>query len=100
MNSIRVGVDIAKSVFHVHGVDRHGQTQWQGKYSRSKWLDALSRKVPAGVFQVPFGKLLLVLGGSRVSWAFVSSAYGASTLYRVSGTWYACLSTSGAWANW
>ncbi|MET4161718.1 transposase [Marinobacterium sp. MBR-111] len=48
MNIIRVGVDIAKSVFHVHGVDRHSQTQWQGKYSRSKWLDALSRKVPAG----------------------------------------------------
>ncbi len=40
MNIIRVGVDIAKSVFHVHGVDRHGHTQWQGKYSRSKWLDA------------------------------------------------------------
>jgi transposase len=35
MNIIRVGVDIAKSVFHVPGVDRHGQTQWQGKYSRS-----------------------------------------------------------------
>ena len=48
MNIIRVGVDIAKSVFHVHGVDRHGKTQWQGKYSRQKWLDALSRKVPAG----------------------------------------------------
>jgi len=48
VNIIRVGVDIAKSVFHVHGVDRHGKTQWQGKYSRQKWLDALSRKVPAG----------------------------------------------------
>ena len=48
MNIIRVGVDIAKSVFHVHGVDRHGKTQWQGKYSRQKWLDGLSRKVPAG----------------------------------------------------
>ncbi|MEX1056622.1 MAG: IS110 family transposase [Natronospirillum sp.] len=48
MNIIRVGVDIAKSVFHVHGVDRHDQTQWQGKYARNKWLDAISRKVPAG----------------------------------------------------
>jgi len=48
MNIIRVGVDIAKSVFHVHGVDRHDKTQWQGKYARHKWLDALSRKVPAG----------------------------------------------------
>lgn len=32
----------------MHGVDRHGKTQWQGKYSRQKWLDGLSRKVPAG----------------------------------------------------
>jgi hypothetical protein len=34
MNISRVGVDIAKSVFHVHGVDRHDQVQWRGKYSR------------------------------------------------------------------
>jgi len=43
MNIIRVGVDIAKSVFHVRGVGRHDKTQWQGKYARQKWLDALSR---------------------------------------------------------
>lgn len=48
MNISRVGVDIAKSVFHVHGVDRNHQVQWQGKYSREKWLDALSKRVPAG----------------------------------------------------
>ena len=49
MNIItRVGVDIAKSVFHVHGVDRHEQVKWQGKYSRQKWLEALVKRVPAG----------------------------------------------------
>lgn len=48
MNIIRVGVDIAKSVFHVHGVDRHHQVKWQGKYSRQKWLDALCKRVPIG----------------------------------------------------
>lgn len=48
MNISRVGVDIAKSVFHVHGVDRYHQVQWQGKYSREKWLDALSKRVPIG----------------------------------------------------
>ena len=48
MTIIRVGVDIAKSVFHVHGADRQGKTCWQGKYSRSKWLDAISNKAPAG----------------------------------------------------
>ncbi|MDR5902465.1 IS110 family transposase [Halomonas icarae] len=48
MNITRVGVDIAKSVFHVHGVDRHDQVQWRGKYSRDKWLDAIVNRVPAG----------------------------------------------------
>jgi transposase len=48
MNISRVGVDIAKSVFHVHAVDRHDQVQWRGKYPRDKWLDALSKRVPVG----------------------------------------------------
>lgn len=48
MTIIRVGVDIAKSVFHVHGVDRHDQVLWTGKYSRQKWVDALCKRVPAG----------------------------------------------------
>ena len=48
MNISRVGVDIAKSVFHVHGVDRHEQPQWRGKYTRAKWLDAVCRRVPQG----------------------------------------------------
>ena len=48
MSISRVGVDIAKSVFHVHGVDRHDQVQWRGKYQRDKWLDAIVKRVPAG----------------------------------------------------
>ena len=48
MKIIRVGVDIAKSVFHCHGVDRFEKTQWQGKYRRERWLDALSKRVPKG----------------------------------------------------
>lgn len=48
MNITHVGVDIAKSVFHVHGVDRHDQVQWRGKYARSKWLDAIVKRVPTG----------------------------------------------------
>ena len=46
MTIIRVGVDIAKPIFHVHGVDRHDQARWTGKYSRQKWLDALCKRVP------------------------------------------------------
>lgn len=30
MTITRVGVDIAKSVFHVYGVNRHDQAQWRG----------------------------------------------------------------------
>jgi transposase len=44
----RVGVDIAKSVFHLHAVDRFSECQWKGKYSRTKWLNILTEKVPVG----------------------------------------------------
>jgi transposase len=45
-NITRVGVDIAKSIFHVHAVDRFSEIQWKGKYSRSKWLAMICKKVP------------------------------------------------------
>ena len=48
MNITRVGVDIAKNVFHVHAVDRHDQCQWQAKLKRAEWLAALAEHVPAG----------------------------------------------------
>ncbi len=67
MNIVRVGVDIAKSVFHVHGVDRRDQIQWQGKYARNKWLDALSKKVPVGaeIGWRPVRRLTIGLGSCR-----------------------------------
>lgn len=34
MNITRVGVDIAKQVFHVHAVDAHEQQQWTKKLKR------------------------------------------------------------------
>lgn len=48
MNITRVGVDIAKSVFHVHGVDLYEEVHWQGNYSRQKWLETLCKRVPVG----------------------------------------------------
>lgn len=48
MNIIRVGVDIAKSVFHVHAVDRRDQCQWEEKLKRHEWIDALCEQVPKG----------------------------------------------------
>ena len=47
-NITRIGVDIAKSIFHVHAVDRFSEVQWKGKYSRNKWLAAIINKVPVG----------------------------------------------------
>lgn len=44
----RVGVDVAKSVFHVHGVDHHDQVEWRGKHKRDRWLDAIVKRVPMG----------------------------------------------------
>ncbi len=41
MKLSRAGVDIAKSVFHVHAVDRHEQPRLQKKFKRAEWLDAL-----------------------------------------------------------
>ncbi|MEQ8690187.1 MAG: IS110 family transposase [Pseudomonadales bacterium] len=48
MNITRVGVDIAKSVFHVHAVDTHDELQWQCKLKRGKWLNALCRRLSPG----------------------------------------------------
>ena len=48
MNITRVGIDIAKSVFHVHAVDRHDQCQWQTNLKRNQWLDALCDRVAPG----------------------------------------------------
>ncbi len=48
MNVTRVGVDIAKSVFYVHGVDRWDRPQWRTELKRTRWLDALSEHVEPG----------------------------------------------------
>ena len=48
MNITRVGVDIAKSVFHVHAVDRHGSLVWQAKLKRDQWLAVLTDRLTPG----------------------------------------------------
>lgn len=48
MNLSRAGVDIAKSVFHVHAVDRHEQPRWEAKLKRADLLDALSQHLAPG----------------------------------------------------
>jgi transposase len=48
MKITRAGIDIAKSVFHIHAVDRHDRPQWQAKLKRNEWLDALCDRLAPG----------------------------------------------------
>ncbi len=41
----RVGVDLAKHVFQVHGVDRREKPVWQKRLSRGRWLRVVSTTV-------------------------------------------------------
>ncbi len=48
MKITRVGVDLAKNVFQVHGVDRAEKPVWCRRLSREKWLKVLLKKVEPG----------------------------------------------------
>ena len=48
MKLSRVGVDLAKNVYQLHGVDRHGKTVWKRRLRRGQWLQALLDKVEPG----------------------------------------------------
>ncbi len=45
MKLSRVGVDLAKNVFQVHGVDRYGRQVWRRRLRRSTWLKVLLEKI-------------------------------------------------------
>ncbi len=44
MKLSRVGVDLAKNVYQLHGVDRHGKAVWKRRLRRGQWLRALLDK--------------------------------------------------------
>ena len=49
MNKLsRVGIDLAKNIFQLHGVDRHGKAVWRRRLTRDKWLKVLLGKVETG----------------------------------------------------
>ena len=48
MNISRVGVDLAKNVFQLHGVDRHGKTVLKRRLSRDKWIKVLIKSTEPG----------------------------------------------------
>ena len=48
MKLSRIGIDLAKNVYQLHGVDRYGKTVWKRRLSRGKWLDALLAQTEPG----------------------------------------------------
>lgn len=49
MNELmRIGVDLAKNVFQVHGVDRQERPAWCKRFPRDRWLQAVTEAAPAG----------------------------------------------------
>jgi len=48
MKLIRVGVDLAKNVFQVHGVDRQEKAAWRRRLTRQNWLEVLRETVEPG----------------------------------------------------
>ncbi len=48
MKLTRIGIDLAKNVFQLHGVDRHGKTVWKRRVRRDQWLRALLDKAESG----------------------------------------------------
>ena len=48
MKLIRVGVDLAKNVFQVHGIGRSGKPVWRHKLSRASWLKTLLERIEPG----------------------------------------------------
>jgi transposase len=49
MNKLsRVGIDLAKNLYQLHGVDRNEQTVWRRRLTRRSWLKVLLEKVEPG----------------------------------------------------
>ena len=48
MKLTRVGVDLAKQVFQVHGVDRAERAMWCKRLKRARWIADLERDVEPG----------------------------------------------------
>ena len=48
MKVMRIGVDLAKNVFQVHGVDGNEQPFWRRQLSRARWVAAVTAKLAPG----------------------------------------------------
>jgi transposase len=73
MKLTRVGVDLAKQVFQVHGVDRAERPAWCKRLKRSRWIAELERAAEPGA------EIGMEACGSAHHWARVLQSKG----YRV-----------------
>ena len=48
MNISRIGIDLAKNVFQIHGVDRHGKAVWKRRLKRDQWIKAVLDQTAPG----------------------------------------------------
>jgi transposase len=48
MNIGRIGIDLAKNVFQLHGVDRHGKAVWKRRLKRDQWLKSVLNQTEPG----------------------------------------------------
>jgi len=48
MKLSRIGIDLAKNVFQLHGVDRHGKSVWKRRLKRDQWLKAVLDQAEPG----------------------------------------------------
>jgi transposase len=48
MKLSRIGIDLAKNVFQLHGVDRCGKTVWKRRLKRNQWLKAVLDRAEPG----------------------------------------------------
>ena len=79
MKLIRVGVDLAKNVFQVHGVDRTEKPIWRKKLSRADWLKALLERIEPGC------EIGMEACGSAHHWARQLQAVASAWLRRQTG---------------
>jgi transposase len=70
MKLIRVGVDLAKNVFQVHGVDRSEKAVWKRKFVRAGWIEALLAQIEPG------GEIGMEACSGAHHWARVLQAKG------------------------
>ena len=48
MKLMRIGVDLAKNVFQIHGVDSHEKPVWRQRLTRERWLQTMLEKIEPG----------------------------------------------------